>query len=169
MTHDNTVTPPFSITTSSTSRYNIITALNSNKIMSLEEGTCNASNGECNIWIWDNNNAQSQKWMPAIESIVNGKTYYKIYNIGSSNTCLDVANNGTADQTRIQAYVCNSTDGQRFYLEDAGNGYYYIKHKTSNKCIDVAAGQTANGTNIQLFTCNNSNSQKWKFIQTGVN
>ncbi len=165
ITHDFTINPNFVISTSSTSRYQLISGLDNNKTLSIEQSNCNANNGECNIWIWSNNKDIGQKWMPAVESIVNGKVYYKIYNIGATNHCIDTANNGTSNGTRIQSYVCNSTDGQRFYLENAGDGYYYIKHKTSNKCLDVSNGQTANGTKIQLYTCNNTTSQKWKFVQ----
>ena len=165
ITRDYKISPTFTVNTSPTSRYQIVSALDNNKVMSLEENTCNPGNGECSIWLWSNNKAGGQKWMPAVESIVNGKVYYKIYHIGDTNPCLDVQWGETSDGTPIQSYICNSTDGQRFYLENAGDGYYYIKHKTSNKCLDVSNGQTVDGTKIQLYTCNGTPSQKWKFVQ----
>ena len=165
ITRDYKTSPTFTVNTSSTSRYQLISGLDNNKTLSIEQSNCNANNGECNIWIWSNNKDIGQKWMPSVESIVDGKVYYKIYHIGVTNTCLDVASNETSDGTKIQSYVCNSTDGQRFYLENAGDGYYYIKHKTSNKCLDVSGGLTTDGTKIQLYTCNNTPSQKWKFVQ----
>ena len=166
ITHDFTINPNFIVNTSPTSRYQIVSALDNNKALSIEQSNCNANNGECNIWIWSNNKDIGQKWMPAVESIVDGKVYYKIYHISDTNACLDVQWGETSDGTPIQSYICNSTDGQRFYLENAGDGYYYIKHKTSNKCLDVSNGQTVDGTKIQLYTCNGTPSQKWKFTQT---
>ena len=165
ITHDFTINPNFIVNTSPTSRYQIVSALDNNKTLSIEQSNCNANNGECNIWIWSNNKDIGQKWMPAVESIVDGKVYYKIYHISDTNACLDVQWGETSDGTPIQSYICNSTDGQRFYLENAGDGYYYIKHKTSNKCLDVSNGQTVDGTKIQLYTCNGTPSQKWKFTQ----
>ena len=137
---DYTISPPL---IHNSNKYRIISALNNSSAMSIEDsGTCNPNSGNCNVWLFGNNNAApSQDWGIGLESIVDGKSYYKFYNIGYSNKCLDVYANGTADSTNVQSYPCNSTDAQRFYLEDAGNGYYYIKHKTSNKCVDVAEEQ----------------------------
>ena len=162
ITKDYTLSPTF---VHHSNKYKILSAVNNTSVMSIEDSaTCNPILENCNVWLYGNNNtAPSQDWGIGLESIVEGKTYYKFYNLDYSNKCLDVANNGTDNSTNIQIYPCNSSDGQRFYLEPAGNDYYYIKHKTSGKCVDVSNGNSDDGTNIQLYTCNNTNSQKWKF------
>ena len=164
ITKDYTISPTF---IHNSNKYRIISALNNTSAMSIEAGgTCNPISENCNVWLYGNNNASpSQDWGIGLESVVDGKTYYKFYNIGYSNKCLDVDSNGTSDSTNVRSYTCNSSDGQRFYLEPAGNDYYYIKHKTSNKCVDIVGGATTDGTNIQIYTCNNSNAQKWKFVE----
>ena len=166
ITNDYTMSPTFS---HNSNYYKLVSALDNNKAISIQnDSNCNVSSGNCNVWLWSYTGDNTQKWGIGLESVINGKTYYKFYNVLSSDSCMDVFDNATANSTNVQQYRCNSTDGQRFYLESAGSGYYYIKHKTSNKCVDISSALTDNGTNIQIYTCNQSNAQKWKFVSVSA-
>ena len=158
---DFTINPTF---VHNANKYHIINAIDNSKGVSIDNDDGTAATNNKNVWLYTIDNARTSDWGIGLESIIDGKTYYKFYNLGFSNKCLDVQSNATADKTNVRTYICNSTDGQRFYLEPAGDDYYYIKHKTSNKCLDVAGGSSANRTNIQIYTCNNTSAQKWKFV-----
>ncbi len=73
---------------------------------------------------------------------------------GIGGKCLDVANAGTADGTKIQLWTCNGTGAQRWTR--TGNTYQAL-----GKCLDVDNAGTANGTKVQLWTCNGTGSQVW--------
>ncbi|GIG61978.1 glycosyl hydrolase [Longispora fulva] len=73
---------------------------------------------------------------------------------GVGGKCVDVANAGTADGTKIQLYTCNGTGAQSWTV----NGSTL---RALNKCLDVAGGATAAGTKVQLWTCNGTGAQNW--------
>ncbi|MFE0449316.1 lectin [Streptomyces fungicidicus] len=74
---------------------------------------------------------------------------------GVGGKCLDVADAGTADGTRVQLWTCNGTGAQRWSV--AGDGSLRVL----GKCLDVSGGGSADGTRVQLWTCNGTGAQKW--------
>ncbi|WP_443677203.1 family 16 glycoside hydrolase [Micromonospora phytophila] len=74
---------------------------------------------------------------------------------GIGGKCLDVANSGTADGTKIQLWTCNGTNAQKW--SRVGNSFQAL-----GKCLDVDNGGTTNGTKVQLWTCNGSGAQAWQ-------
>lgn len=54
-------------------------------------------------------------------------------------------------------------DAQKWKLESAGDGYYYIVPKLSTDlCLDVDSAGNQDGTNVQIWTKNQTNAQKWR-------
>lgn len=94
-----------------------------------------------------------------------GDGYYKIVPQNSQKS-LDCASQGTTPGTNVQQYdFSNNHDSQRWWVEDAGNGYCYIVPKgNTGLCLDVVDGRDADGTNVQLYTRNSGAPQKWKLI-----
>jgi type 1 glutamine amidotransferase len=74
--------------------------------------------------------------------------------VGLANKCLDVANAGTADGTKIQLYTCSQSAAQTWTRD--GTSF-----RALGKCLDVDGGNVADGTKVQLWTCNNSGAQSW--------
>ncbi|MGW3315075.1 lectin [Streptomyces fungicidicus] len=80
---------------------------------------------------------------------------------GVGGKCLDVADAGTADGTRVQLWTCNGTGAQRWSV--AGDGSLRVL----GKCLDVSGGGSADGTRVQLWTCNGTGAQKWSAQSDG--
>ena len=56
---------------------------------------------------------------------------------------------------------------QHWKLEDAGNGYYYIRTRVKDGngtayYLDVHGAYTSNGTNVEVCDLNRGNNQKFK-------
>lgn len=55
-------------------------------------------------------------------------------------------------------------------LQDAGNGYYYVRSYVGDGrtyYLDLTAGKADNGTNIELWAKNEKDAQKFKFFDNG--
>ncbi len=74
--------------------------------------------------------------------------------VGLASKCVDVANSGTADGTKVQLYTCNGSGAQTW----TRNGQTW---RSLGKCLDVSGSGTADGTKVQLWTCNGSGAQNW--------
>lgn len=88
---------------------------------------------------------------------------------GTSTTnklCLDDKGNGSADNTVVQTYACNSADKAQQWTPYSDNTI-----RINGKCLDVNKNGTANNTKVDLFTCNGGKNQQWTLtkISTGAN
>ncbi|MBO4207873.1 ThuA domain-containing protein [Micromonospora echinofusca] len=81
---------------------------------------------------------------------------------GLAGKCLDVANGGTADGTKVQLWTCNGTAAQTWTVTPNST------IKALGKCLDVSGGGTADGTKVQLWTCNGSGAQNWSAQADGT-
>ncbi len=75
--------------------------------------------------------------------------------VGLAGKCLDVANSGTADGTKVQLYGCNGTGAQTWTVTPGST------IKALGKCLDVSGAGTTDGTKVQLWTCNGTGAQNW--------
>ena len=79
-----------------------------------------------------------------------------------SGKALDVANGSRTSQTNIQQYG-DTGNNQKWYLSDAGNGYYYIRpYINPGMCMEAAGARTDDYTNVRTFMIHNHDAQKWK-------
>jgi len=74
---------------------------------------------------------------------------------GIGGKCLDLADAGAADYTKVQLYTCNNSSSQSWTRD----GDTLRAH---GKCLDIDNSGTANGTKVQLYTCNNTAAQVWQ-------
>ncbi len=95
---------------------------------------------------------------------LDGTYYIKSYYSGKY---LDVADGSSANSANIQQYSYSGTDGQKFKLVSAGDGYYYIYTGASSysKVIDVAGKSTADGANVLQYAYNGNSNQKFKVTE----
>ena len=95
---------------------------------------------------------------------LDGTYYIKSYYSGKY---LDVADGSSANSANIQQYSYSGTDGQKFKLVSAGDGYYYIYTGASSysKVVDVAGKSTADGANILQYAYNGNANQKFKVTE----
>ena len=85
-----------------------------------------------------------------------------------SEKVIDVDGGGRISGTNVWQWEKNDTDPQKWYIKDAGDGYFYIISKCNNLYLDVAGASTANGANIHVWVENGSTAQKFKFLNTQV-
>ncbi len=139
--------------------YTISTALNTNKVLDIAGGSYNEN---ANVQIWNNTNAEQQKFELKYNSQL------KIYTIAAvhSDKVLDVDNAGKTSGTNVQQHSSNNTEAQQWVLKDAGNGYFYIISKCNGLYLDVNNGEAKDGANIQVYQGNGSNAQKFRFMKT---
>jgi beta-glucosidase len=76
--------------------------------------------------------------------------------VGYQGLCLDVTGDNNTNDTAVDVYTCNGTNGQQWTEEPDGTV------RAGGKCLDVAGGGTANGTLVDLYTCNGTGAQQWK-------
>lgn len=110
--------------------------------------------------------ATYQRWqVQPVDSRIGGDfSYYSI--VPSSNTgfSLDVLNSSLENNANIIVYHGNNGAQQQWYLQYAGDGYFYIRSRQSSLCL-----QASGGTNSQIkqgvFT--GDDNQKWRFVNAG--
>lgn len=77
---------------------------------------------------------------------------------------LDVAGNSTSSGANVEQYEINNGggDNQRWRIEEAGSGNFYLKVKHTNMCLSAATNQKADGVNVVQKTCSGAANQKWQ-------
>lgn len=89
-------------------------------------------------------------------------SYFKISNV-SSKLSPDVLNFSMENGGSIIAYNFIGVN-QQWYLEYAGDGWFYIRSRHSNKCMEVANGSIISGASIQQWEKNGGTNQQWRFL-----
>ncbi len=84
-----------------------------------------------------------------------------------SNKLIDVAGGSMDDGADIIQWPSNGGDNQKWLLEDAGNGYFFIRSKKSGKVLDVTGGSIENCAKIIQFTKHGGDNQLWRFEDCG--
>ncbi len=133
-----------------------------NMVVDISGGNKSVSNGN-NVLIWGLYNSYNKSRLFKFVSVGNG--WYAIKNV-NSGLVLDVdCSNGNVLQ-----YEYHGGKNQLWKLEDAGNGYYYIRCKETdiygNACyLDVEKGNKNDGANVVVYHQNFSDNQKFKFTK----
>ena len=81
-------------------------------------------------------------------NIANGWYYLKNTN---SQKYLTVEGNKAAAATNVIISTGTGVDGQKWYVENLGNGYISLKSGLGNYMLDVAEGKGDDGVNIQIY------------------
>ena len=128
-------------------------------------------NGNAQIWDCVNGNAQMYAFVFA--GFEDGIPYWVIRN-NATGKVLDVAigtgidggNNGA----NIQQWAYHGGDNQKWTLQMAGDGYFYIRSKLdTNLVLDLLYGSTDNGTNLQLCNYHGGENQQWYLWDNTIN
>lgn len=112
-------------------------------------------------------------WYPQVEidtaaGTVKGVGGGPHYNLVArhSNKCVDVRDNSSANNARVEQFTCNGGLNQQWRLEDAGDGYYRILAQHSGKCLDVEKSSTVEAF-VNQYDCGSGQNQQWKFEDLG--
>jgi len=112
--------------------------------------------------------------MTALAASASAATYGPYYiRAVNSGKCMDVKGgpSATANLTIVQQWTCWGGTNQQWYLQDTGDGSYYLMPANrTTACLDVTGGPTgvANGTPLQIWDCWGGSNQRW-FLNRGAN
>ncbi|MGR5965285.1 RICIN domain-containing protein [Bacillus cereus] len=121
--------------------YKIVAKVDSSKVLD------NDFNHDRLSLLWNDNGGDNQKWILKYNK---DKNAYKMI---SKKTSDELATNGQNDT--VFATTDRRDNDERYWtLENAENGYFFIKNKASGKVLDVTNGKTDNGTVIKTHTQN---------------
>lgn len=150
----------------------ILVNRNSGKVMEAAGGS--AANGT-NIQQNTYNGAAYQQWNVKPINPRNGGdfSYFNISGVQSgkhidiSNASLD--NGGNAIMWEKGTWWDGrQSPNQVWYLEYAGDGWFYIRNQYSSLCLEVANNSTVNGANIQQWEKDGGTNQQWRLIPVGA-
>lgn len=112
-----------------------------------------------NVQLYDRNGSAAQQF-----SLVASKGGWRIMSC-SSGRVISIQG-GTAEKlANVQQEQSEWLESQKWVINDAGDGTFYIKSADEDLYLDVAGGRTANRTNIQLYTGNGTNAQKFRLVR----
>ncbi|BAY42914.1 extracellular exo-alpha-L-arabinofuranosidase [Scytonema sp. HK-05] len=96
-----------------------------------------------------------------------GKNYYLTAKV--SGKVLDVSGGSTDNGANIQQWEKGGVDQQKWRLEDAGNGYYYLVSQKSGKvaAADYKGVTGTNLNNVVQYDKVGAEEQKWKLEDAG--
>ena len=132
-----------------------------------------SSDNGANAQIWDCVNGNAQMYAFVFVGFEDGEPYWVIRNNYSGKvldaavgTGIDGGNNGA----NIQQWAYHGGDNQKWTLQMAGDGYFYIRSKLdTNLVLDLLYGSTDNGTNLQLCNYYGSENQQWYLWDNTIN
>ena len=139
--------------------YYISSALDENQVLDISQGSLNNS---ANLQIWKKDKVLQQKFKVIYSE---EDSTYELVSC-KSGKAIDVEGGYKNAGTNVWQYTRNQTAAQKWIIEDAKDGYVYIKSKCNDLYMDVQYGEKKNGTNIQVYTGNGTTAQKFKFVKT---
>lgn len=150
----------------------ILVNRNSGKVMEAAGGsTANGTNIQQNTY----NGTTYQQWNVKPINPRNGGdfSYFNISGVQSgkhidiSNASLD--NGGNAIMWEKGTWWDGrQSPNQVWYLEYAGDGWFYIRNQYSSFCLEVASNSIANTANIQQWEKDGGTNQQWRLIPVGA-
>ena len=135
---------------------------NSRMVMSLANNSV-ASGTNVNQQSWSNRKSQYWNVRPVDSRIGGDFSYYTIC-ASQNDFPIDVWNWSLDNGGDIRLYNGSLGTNEQWYLQYAGEGYYYIRSRYSNLCIEVAGGSKTSGGNIQQGSYTGDARQQWKII-----
>lgn len=146
--------------------YKIVSALDPNKVLDFDYAT----NNHAKLWYYGY--VENQQW--ALHYVENREAYQIIskkdpskvlaWNQHPSARGKDNEVFVTEKNTLNELFSGRLQDDHLWLLEDAGNGYFFIKNlANSNMVLDIYGFKKDNGTIIGIHTKTGGNNQKFKF------
>lgn len=150
----------------------ILVNRNSGKVMEAAGGS--AANGT-NIQQNTYNGATYQQWNVKPINPRNGGdfSYFNITSVQSgkhidiTNASLDNGGNAILWEKGTW-WDGRQSPNQVWYLEYAGDGWFYLRNQYSSFCLEVANNSTSSGANIQQWEKDGGTNQQWRLIPVGA-
>ncbi len=88
---------------------------------------------------------------------------YKFTNV-NANKCLDVYNLSKENGGNIVLWQDTGVSNQRWEIQNASDGYVYIKSVFSGLYLDVEKKSMDDGGNVIQYSFNGNGNQQWKLV-----
>ncbi|RGJ42618.1 hypothetical protein DXD61_10320 [Eubacterium sp. TM06-47] len=140
--------------------YEIISSLNSNKVLDIKDGS-KASGAHAQIYSW--NGTQAQRF----EIHKNQNGYYTIKNTGS-NLYVGISTNWNTmgNYNSLIQGVNASSKAAQFIFTRNSNGQWIISSAWDSRYVfDLNGANLDNGNKVQIYTQNGSSAQAWKLLK----
>jgi hypothetical protein len=62
----------------------------------------------------------------------------------------------------VHQWSFHGGDNQRWKLQDAGDGYYFLVARQSGKVLDVSSSATKDGDNVHQWKMHGGQNQHWR-------
>lgn len=114
--------------------------------------------------------AAYQQWnVTPVDSRVGGDFSYFAFSAVHSGKFMRIADWSLENNGKIYAQDDDPSNAfQQWYLDYAGDGWFYIRSGWSAKCLDVADASTAEGATIVQWEKKGGNQQQWRFLPVGA-
>ncbi|MBP3800543.1 MAG: endo-1,4-beta-xylanase [Clostridia bacterium] len=111
-----------------------------------------------NVHQWSINGKTSEEWI--CTKMSDG---YKFTNV-NANKCLEVYNMSKENSGNIVIWPDTGVSNQRWEIQDAGEGYVFLKNVYSGLYLDVEKKSMEDGGNIIQYQFNGNGNQQWKLV-----
>lgn len=110
-----------------------------------------------------------QQWnvVPVSSRIGGDFSYFTISAVHSAKV-MENTNYSLSNGSSVTQYDDLKGANQQWFLEYAGDGWFYIRNRHSAKCLQVAAPYTTEGASIQQSEKNGNTNQQWRLIPVGA-
>lgn len=144
----------------------VVVNRNSGKVMEVAGGSTVAG---AFLQQGTNSGATYQQWnVTPVDSRVGGDFSYFTFTAVHSGKAADVYNWSLDNGGNIDAWDDTKSGAQQWFLEYAGDGWFYIRSRYSAKCMAVTNASTAAGASIIQWDKTGGTSQQWRFIPVGT-
>ncbi|MDO4182731.1 MAG: RICIN domain-containing protein [Coriobacteriia bacterium] len=138
--------------------YQLVPKVSTGRARALDVAGKNEAAGT-NVWLWQTHDEKGQ----IFDFWERNDGAYHIYMWGT-NEVLDTDTNRAESGLNVQIWDVNGCDGQAWFLEDAGDGWVYIRNK-HGYYLDVDGGVDENCRNVHVWGFNGSDAQKWRVVR----
>ena len=140
----------------------ILVNRNSQKVLEVAD---NSTADGANIQQGNFTGAGNQQWNIAPLAPRNGGDYsYFSLKAAHSGKVPDVFDFSLADGGNIAQWSDLNGNNQHWYLEYAGDNWFYVCSRLSAKCLDVEGSNTGHGVNVRQWSRNGGENQQWRLL-----
>ena len=120
--------------------------------------------------------AKAQQWnvSPITSRIGGDYSFYDFRCASNGRICMDVENYSCLNNANVIAYTPseNATSNQQWYLQYAGDGYYYVRNRESALYLSAQSNKTSSGINVLQRTLQADSTlhacQLWRLLPIDV-
>jgi hypothetical protein len=135
---------------------------NSGKSMEVAFGNTNAG---ASIQQYNNTGKAYQQWaVTPVKSTIGGDFSYFTFIAQHNKMALDMLNFSLKSGTGAISYTEADGVNQQWYLEYAGDGYFYIRNRNSSLCLAVYNASKNIGVRIVQMPKDGSATQQWRLL-----